>query len=194
MRRFSIRTLMATALISAVFLAALRNAEKDWERATTTLTLALITLGAVHSKLHRGKKRRWWLGFALAGSTYLVVSFTPLAQRLYTTQLLEFVHDRVVFSTIRVYGNYWSGRNTVCFFVDYVDGTVRNFEVPASVFNSASPDDLLASFEPVTNRWRSAFPGAANRGPFERVGQNVFSLLAGLIGAAAFTWPYRTGH
>jgi hypothetical protein len=192
MRRISIRTLMVVVIMSAIFLAALRNADDTWATPTTFLAVACIGLGVVWARALHGRERAWWFGFAAVGGAYLAVSLSPLKHGLFMTHLLDFVHARVCVSTIRLYGTNWSDRDTVSFMVAYADGAVRNIDVPTSVVNSKSTDDLLATFEPAINRWRSALPGAVNRGSFQRVGQNLFSLLAGLIGGTAFAWFYGT--
>jgi hypothetical protein len=189
-RHFSIRTLMTVLAISAVFLAAFRNADGTWARMTTILALASIFFGYLWSSLVRGPERTWWLWFATSATTYLLASITPLGGRLYTTYLLDLVHAQVVTSTIRVYGVYGSDRDNVLFMVAYIDGTVRNIQVPTSVVNSTSTADLLASFEPTHNHWRDAVPGAANRDSFQHVGQNFFCLLSGLIGGTAVAWYF----
>jgi hypothetical protein len=190
MRRFSIGTLVAVIVISAISFAGLRNADDTWARMMTILALTNISMGVVWARTLRGRERAWWFGLGAVGSTYLVVSFSPLTHRLYTTDLLDFVHDKVVASTVLHYTS-WSDRDTVCFMVVYDDGAVRIIEVPASVVNSISTDDLHASFEPVLNRWRFALPGARDRSSFRRVGHSLFSMLAGLIGATAFSWIFR---
>ena len=90
MRRFSIRTLMALIVISAVGLAALRNANE--------LLAGLMILGAVDvvgiavlgAIFLLGPQRAWWTGFALFSGAYLVFALW-LSPQLSTTNL----HDQL---------------------------------------------------------------------------------------------------
>jgi hypothetical protein len=52
-----------------------------------------------------------------------------------------------------------------------------------------SSDDLMVSIGPF-NPWRSALPGATNRTAFHRVGQALFSHLAGLGGGSVAVFFY----
>ena len=67
MRRISIRTLMVVVIMSAIFLAALRNADDTWATPTTFLAVACIGLGVVWARALHGRERAWWFGFAAVG-------------------------------------------------------------------------------------------------------------------------------
>ena len=100
MKRFTIRMLMALVVVTAVGLAALRNADGLWAGCLLLVTLTLLltsVLGAVYTT---GHSRAGWLGFSLFGFAYLVLAFSPLLpDRLTgnfpTLQLLNYVHTRV---------------------------------------------------------------------------------------------------
>jgi hypothetical protein len=191
MRKISIFTLMAMVVISAISLAALRNADQAWARLMTTLALATILFAVVSARLTHRRERAWWWGFAAVAGSYLVLSLSPWRQGLFTTHLLEFVHDRVEARTVAkvVRG---SDQDTEHFKVWYEDGTVRDFKLPTSVVDSISSELLFASFEPSVNRWRSVLPGAADGLSFGRVGHSLFSVFAGLIGGTAIAWFYAS--
>lgn len=78
MRGYSIRALMAFILVSAVGLAALRNANEFWAVATTMAALACFLIAVAWAILLRGRQRAWWLGFAVLGGAYLFVSLSPM--------------------------------------------------------------------------------------------------------------------
>ena len=63
MRRISIRTLMALVLVSAIGLAALRNASELWAGMMLRLALAAVGVAILGVALMRGRERAWWLGF-----------------------------------------------------------------------------------------------------------------------------------
>ncbi len=187
MRRFSIRTLMALIAGSAVGLAALRNANDLWARVMMMLALGLVCVAGLWAILLRGRERAWWLGFAVLGCTYLSVSFSPLRSRLSTTHLFEYVHARVVSSSIATFEVSRADQGSILYRVVMIDGTANSRTVSNSVYSSTPGEDLLATMEPA-NRWRSALPGAANHDQFLRIGHSLFALLAGLVGGTVAVW------
>jgi hypothetical protein len=181
MRRFSIRTLMAFVLVSAVGLAAIRNANERWAGVMMMLAMALFGVAALRAILLRGRERAWWLGFAVLGVTYLFVSLSPLRYRLGSTHLLEYVHARVADLPIATFEISRFDENSILYRIVMNDGDVSVRTVANSVYNSTPAEDLLISMVPA-NRWRSLLPGAANFDAFQRVGHSLFALLAGLMG------------
>jgi hypothetical protein len=183
MHRFSLRTLMLFIVLVAIELTALRNANVVWARVMAMFTIALIGLAVLWAALRRGRERAWWSGFALAAAAYVVVSLGPAWPRLFTTHLLEWIHAKVVDSAVVSFEMSRWDKDTLLFKAESSDGSVHTRTVPESVARSISSDDLIASIGPF-NPWRSALPGATNRTAFHRVGQAIFSLLAGLVGGS----------
>jgi hypothetical protein len=100
MRRFSILSLMAFVLVSAIGLAAVRNANEKWEGAMLLIALTAVGIAILGAVLTRGKDQAWWIGFALFSGGYLLLTFAPALSRevvskLGTTHLLEEVHYRI---------------------------------------------------------------------------------------------------
>jgi hypothetical protein len=190
MRRISIRTLMALVLVSAIGLAALRNASELWAGMMLLLALAAVGVAILGVALMRGRERAWWLGFAVFGGGYLVAALCPFRSQLGTTHLLDYVHVRVVGSGIATVEVSRIDQSSVLYRLVTTDGGVSERTIANSVYNSTSGKDLLARMEPA-NRWRSALPGAANREPFLRVGHCLFALLAGLLDATVASWFWK---
>ncbi len=97
--RVSIAALMATVLVAAVGFAALKNASAWWSSALFTFTVALFliaTVGAI-----RGGNKTFWLGFALFGWSYMIVSYEPWSKlattppSLVTTELLNRLYPHI---------------------------------------------------------------------------------------------------
>ena len=187
MSRFSIRTLMVLIAGSAVGLAALRNANELWARVMMMLALGLVCVAGLWAILLRGRERAWWLGFAVLGCMYLSVSLSPLWSRLITTHLLEYVHARVISSSIATFDVSRADQNSFLYRVVMIDGTASSRTMSNSVYNSTPGEDVLATMEPA-NRWRSALPGAANHDQFLRIGHSLFALLVGLVGGTVAVW------
>jgi hypothetical protein len=95
MRRITIRSLMACVLVSAVGLAALRNASGPWAGIILLLALAVEGVALLGAALMRGGERAWWLGFAVFAGGYLVVALSPVRSELATTMALIYVHSRL---------------------------------------------------------------------------------------------------
>ena len=190
MHRFSLRTLMLFIVLVALELTALRNANIVWARVMAMLTIALIGLAVLWAALRRGRERAWWSGFALAATAYVIVSLGPAWPQLFTTHLLEWIHAKVVEPGIVSFEMSRWDKDTLLYTTEAWDGSLHTTKVPESVARSISSNELLASIGPV-NPWRSALPGALNRTAFHRVGQALFSLLAGLVGGTLAVVFYR---
>ena len=77
MRRFSIRTLMAVVVVSAVGLAALRNANEVWADVMCLAALAAVGSAMLGAMFLRRREQAWSAGFALFSGSYLVFAFVP---------------------------------------------------------------------------------------------------------------------
>jgi hypothetical protein len=190
MRHVSIRTLMASIVVSAVGLAALRNADDLWAGIMLPLTLAAVGVAVLGGAFSRGKERAWLVGCALFGGGYLAAALSPIQLRLGTTHLLEYVHARAVSFSLTDFEISRADRTSILVRAVSTDGTVSTRTVPNSVYNPAGQDILLATMES-PNRWRSALPGATNHDAFLLVGHCLFTLLAGLVGGTVAVWFWR---
>jgi hypothetical protein len=180
---------MALVLLSAVGLAALRNANERWATVMTLLAVALIGIAVLWSILLRGPERAWWLGFAVLGIAYPLVSQSPVRSWLGTTRLLEYVHAKVADLPIASFDVSRFDGNSLIYRVVTTDGEITEKTVANSAYDSVPAEDILVSMLPA-NRWRSSLPGAANAVAFLRVGHALFALLAGLIGGTVAAWIY----
>jgi hypothetical protein len=72
--RFPIAGLMLAVLVVALGLAALRNASEVWAGVMFLFTCAVLCLAIVGAICRDGPRRAWWLGFALFGWGYLLLS------------------------------------------------------------------------------------------------------------------------
>ena len=85
--RFNIASLLVVVLLVAVGFAALRESNETWDSGLFTLTLSVL-LASTLLAIHRNDARRaFWIGFAVFGGGYLVLSLVPsIESRLATTQ------------------------------------------------------------------------------------------------------------
>lgn len=88
--RFTIGGLLGIVAFVAVAFAALRHPTDAWDSGVFGVTL-LTLLTSILLEVHRREERRaYWLGFALFGWAYLVMSLVPpIEARLPTTRLLD---------------------------------------------------------------------------------------------------------
>jgi hypothetical protein len=192
MQRTSVRGLMALIVVCAVGLAALRNANALWAGMLPLAALAAVGVAVLGAVILRGKERDWWLGFALFGGGYLGVTIGPLLsdsvqRQPGTTHLLEYVHARVISSSIATFDVSRAGRGSRLFRVTTLDGAVHSRKVADRDYDTTPADVILTSIAPA-NRWQSALPGAAHHDPFLRIGHSLFALLAGLLGGMVGLW------
>lgn len=87
MRRVSIRRVMAFVLVSAIGLAALKNASDLWAGMMLLLAFAVIGTALMAAVILRGQERRWWAGFAFFGGGYLALAFAPWLSDTFRRQL-----------------------------------------------------------------------------------------------------------
>jgi len=77
MRRFSLRTLMAVIVLSALGFAALRNASALWAGIMLLTILAMLGVATLGMIFLRHKERAWSVGFALFTGDPSCCSPTP---------------------------------------------------------------------------------------------------------------------
>jgi hypothetical protein len=98
--RMSIAPLMSVVLVLAVGFAALRLGSETWSSAVFTLTLVLHLTAILGAIYRRDRERAGWLGFALFGWGYLILSFGPgfrteIRPQLATAPLLDYLFPRI---------------------------------------------------------------------------------------------------
>jgi hypothetical protein len=185
--RFHIGTLVILVLVLGVSFAALRESNEIWESVVFTLTVAVLTTSVLLA-VHRSEKRRaFWFGFALFGTTYLALSSTPsIESRLITTKALTYIDSKVRRSAQVGYAYF-----------DYdTDGDMDLY-----VVNKAQPSALYVNngngtFQDVTttvglnsgttNTHLFNSPGGlwtfSTSENFVRIGHSLCALIVGLIG------------
>ena len=139
----------------------------------------VAVLGAI---ILRGRDRCWWLGFALFGGGYLALVFAPWESKaprhLGTTDLLDYVHAKVVGSPIKNFDVTRYDKNSVLY----------QAIIPDRGSRITWPPDIAAATLPV-NHWSSALPGAANYDQFQH-GHAIFALITAHGGLIAI-WFYE---
>jgi hypothetical protein len=98
--RFRIGTLLVLIIVLGVGFAALRESNDIWDSGGFTLALAALLVSILLAIHRTGKRRAFWVGFALFGCGYLALSLVPpIGSRLITTKLLAYIDSKVPRST-----------------------------------------------------------------------------------------------
>jgi hypothetical protein len=189
MRRFSIRSLMAFILASALSLTALRKANDLWAGLMLLLALAAVGTAVLGASVMRGRERAWWLGFAVFGGGYLIAGLCPWQPTPLGTPLLDLLRETMFAnSALRLSDEE---ALSVSLRVEESKEVLANME--RKIRNFARDPAVLT----LTNDLQKAQAQLAahlNAGPpreqFERVGQSLLAFLTGLFGGMVAEWFY----
>jgi hypothetical protein len=172
--RFHLGTLVILVLFFGVGLAALRESNDTWDSGMFTLTLGVLLISILLA-IHRPEKRRvFWLGFALFGSTYLGLSLLPsIESRLITTTALAYLDSKV------------PGRPVVMYVVRGYSGTglnqVSNGTLALNGIKTASAGQgPVRLWDASTGKVLGGWGGTTVN--FVRIGHSLFALLVGWLG------------
>jgi hypothetical protein len=184
MWRVSIRTLMAVVLVSAVGLAALRNASELWVEVMLLLAIAAEGVSILGAALLRGRERAWWFGFAVFAGLYLALAVGPwvndgFRQQLITSHWLVRLRNAMSESTVPI-----------------LVGEKQAIEAELARLRRTKPD---LRYDPVVSSLTSNLRAievqlTANRNAglrydnFQRIGHAFLALLAGLAGGTVGLW------
>lgn len=204
MRRFSVRTLMAFVLVSAIGLAALRNANEIWASVMLLLAFGAAATALVNALILPGKKRCGWTGYAVFSCGYLGIALGPLLNaphnaHIGSTAVLNYVQYQVTYASPTqpaVVRNAISRRASLVQRIATLEETsgVANDPRLANLKKRLIDLDTEADRQRVllaaAEKWRSILPGAANAEQFFCIGHSLFALLAGLLGSIVAQWFY----
>jgi hypothetical protein len=186
--RFSIASLLGVVLFVALAVAALRASTDAWESGVLGLTL-LILLTAVLLAVHRtDRKRAYWLGFALFGWVYLIVSLIPpIGSRLPTTIGLTFIDSKIP-------GRHRTWATTVLTFT-----STAGTNPVQTVASSPQGNTLASSSQEVIRVW-DLTTGKLLAGPFAttedfiRIGHSLLALVLAFLGGHLSHHLYDQGR
>ena len=193
MRRFSVRSLMALVLMSAVGLAALRNANELWAGTMLLVAYGAVATAVMGALILRRGERYGWAGFAVFSGGYLAIAIGPLLNDVYqsrlgTSNLLTYVYSQVVAdSSMRTLGMLQRQRLATMRRIESVSAVTQGPELVALTNRVGKLDAEIAQVqasEGPVNRWRLLLPGAVHHDHFFCVGHSLFALLSGLLGTA----------
>ena len=98
--RYNIASVLVAIVFVDVGYHALRECDELWDSWLFYLTLALLLFAVLLAAQRTGDRRAFWIGFALFGWGYLILSLIPSTEpRLITTKTLSYLHQSTVFGT-----------------------------------------------------------------------------------------------
>jgi hypothetical protein len=160
--RFTIASLLATVLIVAVGIAALRESDELWDSGVFTVTLAVLLVSILLAVHRTDTRRAFWIGFAVFGSGYLALSLVPsIESRLITTKALAYLDSKVPGRTQSFYTIRFTGTNSNHNSIETQAGTVKLWD--------ATTGRLLGGWAGTTEY-------------FVRIGHSLLALLVGWFG------------
>jgi hypothetical protein len=106
--RFRIGTLLVLIIALGVGFAALRESNDTWDSGVFTLALGALLVSILLAVHRTGKRRAFWIGFALFGWAYLGLPLVPpIESRLITTKALALLESRISDRPIVISGRVW---------------------------------------------------------------------------------------
>src|SRR5262249_32339246 len=175
---------MAFIVVSAVGLAALRNANELWAGLMLLFTLEAVGAAILGVILTRGRERAWWLGFAFFGAGYLALTVAPWVSHLTRLQL----------GTPHLIGHlrrlmFASDEQHLLAEKQQVDTELANLR---AMTGKSSNDPVVISLTRSSRAIQAQL--TANRNArlrydeFQRVGHCLVALLSGLVGGTIGVW------
>ena len=188
--RFTIAGLLGMVVFLAVGLAALRAATDAWDSGVFGVTLTLL-LTSLLLAVHRTERRRaYWIGFALFGWAYLVMSLVPPVEaRLPTTKFLARLDSLL------------GARPWFSALAQFIDQDNPSWARPAARTVASLPqgDISMATSQGVlflrdaTTGSPLAVRGGTAEG-FVRIGHSLLALVIALIGGSLSRRLYASGR
>lgn len=182
--RFTILSLLLLILFVGVAVAGLRAADDSWDAGLLGLTI-LILLTSVLLAVHRiERKRAFWLGFALFGWVYFVVSMIPpLESRMPTTKGLAFIDSKIPgrqktwIIDLNVANS--SGLNSV---------QTLAFSPQGNTLSISSPGKVQV-WDTWSRRLLSGSGGSTEN--FLRIGHSILAWVLAFVGGGLSRWLYE---
>jgi hypothetical protein len=175
--RFRISSLLITVVLAAIGFAAIRESDDRWDSGLFSLIL-LSLLMSVLLAIHRPRSRRaYWLGFAIWGSSYLVLSLIPsIEPRLMTTKGLVHLDSHLP-------GRSISGL-TIRLVATGTGSTARQVSqvafTPDGTRLAVSSPGQLKLWDVTTGKPLGGWNGTSEN--LVRIGHSIVALLAALLG------------
>lgn len=184
--RFNIASLLLVVLVVAVGVAALRDSNEIWDNVLFTLTVGVLLISVLLTIHCTGKRRAFWMGFAVFGAVYLGLSLVPsIESRLVTTKALGYL-DSKVFRPVTGGAAYPRTDSSN-------DGELDLYVVNNWQSKALDPSKGSGMFQAVTTI-TALGASAARSMNFMRIGHSLFALFIGFLGGQLSHLCYDRAH
>jgi WD40 repeat protein len=186
--RFTIASLLGFVLFTAVALAALRGSTDIWDSGVFGITLALLLISALLAVHRTGVGRAYWMGFAVFGWAYLLMSLVPsIEARLPTTKGLAFIDSKV------------ADRSTGWTVILAAPGASGNTgkHVKSVAFSpqghtlTTNQTGTVRLWDAATGRLLAVSNGTSEN--FVRIGHSLLALVLAFLGGCISRWLHASG-
>jgi hypothetical protein len=175
--RFSIASLLLAVLTFGLAFAALREPTDPWDSAMLGLSLLLLLISTLFAVHRPGERRAYWLGFALFGWSYFVLSqISTIESRLPTTKGLAYLDSKI------------ADRAFNMTFTIATTPTPGGPGQPVQAAAFMTTGTTLVTNQATGVRFWNAATGAPMAGPngtsenFVRIGHSLLALVLAMIG------------
>jgi hypothetical protein len=204
MRRFRFRLaeFLILIIVLGVGLAALREANDAWDSGVLSLDLGAMLASILLAIPRTGKRRAFWLGFALFGAAYLAMSLVPsIESRLLTTELSAYIDSKVSRSIASGPGYFENNDGPVD--IDVVDSSQPNLQYLNRGDGTFEDLNVVAGLNPAGHQatgngglfllgsagpWLRALAGTTEN--FVRISHSLFALIVAFIGGRLSGYLY----
>jgi hypothetical protein len=205
--RFSIAWMMGFVLIAALGLGGLKGANTYWASGCCTL-MFVVLIGAILNAIQgRGKSRAYWVGFAVAGWAYLVISIgsigmtddssTPILTGLLFDELGTLIHPDAPKVTFTITTSFMPMPvPTLAPLAVTSLPPVAPIAPPAPVAPPAPLSPSITGFVTGSTGWPAGSPfltmpvNNPTLVSYSKVAHSLTALLAGMIGGLYSAWLY----
>ncbi len=180
--RFHLGTLVILVLLLGVSFAALRESNETWDSSIFSMTIGALSISILLAIYRTDRRRAFWLGFALCGSTYLGLTLVPpVESRLITKKVLAYLASKM----LRLGPNDIDGWMDIAF-------ANSSLPIPLQV-NKSTGTDMTVMFidQPTPSAARKIVVTPLVTGSsgsienFVRIGHSLLALLTAFLGGMA---------
>ncbi len=195
--RFSIRSLVFFILICGVAFAAIKESTDWWEKGTFSVAVLVLLLSTLLASVLAGGRRAFWLGFALFGWAYLLLSLIPPVEtRLVTSKAFGNLFGKLPGQSQQSFTVTYTGIAPVSPYLSDITSSYTSPASPTVSPNLASPTPWTVGGNAiVTDAWGSGpyvlwnsasngvlQPSGGTQENFVRIGHTAIALLLAWLG------------
>jgi hypothetical protein len=202
-RQFSISSLVVVIAVLGVAFAALRRPSYLWANVTFSLALAALLVAVLNAILGQAARRAYWLGFALCGGAYFLISAMPglretVCPRLASEPLFDLLYPHVAPQP----PSPPTTQASQVFLLTNGSGNLQNYTtwttpIYGTPTPASPPTQALVFPQPLASNWaawtepdrtngvgyRLGTVSLVSSEAYRQIGHSMMTLLVGVLGA-----------